>query len=288
VINYASGYVDKFEVLSRTDNSDAVQVTFRVWVSHSQIANRLLGQSKDSGQFDGSRAQAQISTLLQERQAGDRAVAVVLRDFPKRAFNIKLEKLELKFDERRNAVVEIPFLLSWSYEYLTSLAEVLQKTSQAPKGFWETLFNTAKACIGENPNNQEYCARNYEKNYVKAKSYVQMNIKEPDKFFSSKKNYSFGFDDMEKVNQVKQAMIEKSFSVQVTINDQSNQIISSKCYKWNELGFFVYPYYDTTIMIDGFYVLNGSVPVNFGQRLNVLESINNVDVVVLSDTECKS
>ena len=93
---------------------------------------------------------------------------------------------------------------------------------------------------------------------------------------------------MEKVNQVKQAMIEKPFGVQVTINDQSNQIISSKCYRWNELGSFVYAYYDTTVVIDGFYVLNGSVPINFGQRLNALESINNVDVVVLPDTECKS
>ena len=288
VINYASGYVDRFEVLSRTDNPDNVQVTFRVWISHSQIANRLLGQSKDNGQFDGSRASAQISTLLQERQAGDRAVAVVLGDFPKRAFNVKLGKLELKFDERRNAVVEIPFLLSWSYEYLTSLAEVLQKTSQESKGFWETLFNTAKACIGESPNNQDYCARNYEKNYVRSKSYVQMNIKEPDKFFSSKKNYSFGFDDMDKVNLVKQSMIAKPFSVQVTINDQSNQVISSQCYKWNQLGSFVYPYYDTTVVIDGFYVLNGSVPVNFGQRLKALESINNVDVVVVPDTQCKS
>lgn len=288
VINYASGYVDRFEVLTRSDNSDNVQVTFRVWVSHSQIANRLLAQSRDNGEFDGSRASAQISTLLQERQAGDRAVSVVLRDFPKRAFNIRVSKLELKFDEKRNAVVEIPFLMSWNYEYLTSLAEILQKTSQSSKGFWETLFNTAKACIGENPNNQEYCARNYEKNYVRAKSYVQMNIKQPDKFFSSKKTYSIPFDDMGKVNLVKQFMIENPFSVQITINDQSNQVISNQCYKWNQLGSFVYPYYDTTVVIDGFYVLNGSVPVNFGQRLNALESINNVDVVVVPDTQCKS
>jgi hypothetical protein len=266
VINYASGYVDRFEVLSRTDNPDNVQVTFRVWISHSQIANRLLGQSKDNGQFDGSRASAQISTLLQERQTGDRAVAVVLGDFPKRAFNIKVGKLELKFDERRNAVVEIPFLMSWSYDYLVSLSEILKKTSQA-----------------------EYAQPCWRKDAVcKNPSYVRMNIQIPNKFFGSKNWLTYGFDEMDKVNLVKQSMIAKPFSVQVTVNDQSNQVILSQCYKWNQLGSFVYPYYDTTVVIDGFYVLNGSVPVNFGQRLNALESINNVDVVVVLDTQCKS
>ena len=270
VINYASGYVDRFEVLSRVDNPDTVQVTFRVWVSHSQIANRLLGQSKDNGQFDGSRASAQISTLLQERQAGDRAVAAVLGDFPQRAFTVKVGKLELKFDGARNAVVEIPFLLSWNYDYLISLQEVLKKTSQSSAA--QEPNGAVLSCMFD----RSICTR---------QAYVRINTKIPDKFFFSKNTLLLGFDDNEKLNLIKNKMINSQPRVQITVRDNSNQVISNKCYQWQMSG-FVYDYYEQTVVIDGFYVMSARNTIEYGQRTNALADLNDVEVKVVASSQC--
>lgn len=270
VINYASGYVDRFEVLSRTDNPDAVQVTFRVWVSHSQIANRLLGQSKDSGQFDGSRAQAQISTLLQERQSGDRAVTAVLNDFPLRAFTVKVGKLELKFDGGRNAVVEIPFQITWNYDYLISLQEVLKKTSQSSAT--QEPNGAVLSCLFDRSN----CTR---------QAYVRINTKIPDKFFFSKNILLLGFDDNGKPDLIKSKMINSQPRVQITVRNNSNQVVSTQCYQWQMSG-FVYDYYEHTVVIDGFYVLNARTAFDYGQQTNALGELSDVEVKVVTSSLC--
>ena len=89
IITYASGYVDRFEITDRTNVGNAVELTMKVWVAHSAIANRLLNTSETSGQIDGERVATNIATITHERRSGDRIIATILTDFPKRSFDIE-------------------------------------------------------------------------------------------------------------------------------------------------------------------------------------------------------
>jgi hypothetical protein len=130
IITYASGYVDRFEVVEQQRVGNRVQVNMKVWVRPSKIANRLLNRSVTAGTVEGGRISTQIQTLQHERTSGDRLLKSVLADYPKRAFVIEMEKTQVIFDANRTGQLEVAFYLSWSREYLESIAEALTAINQ--------------------------------------------------------------------------------------------------------------------------------------------------------------
>jgi hypothetical protein len=83
IITYASGYVDRFEVVEQQRVGNRVLVNMKVWVRPSRIANRLLNRSATAGGVEGGRISTQIQTLQHERTSGDRLLKSVLADYPK-------------------------------------------------------------------------------------------------------------------------------------------------------------------------------------------------------------
>jgi hypothetical protein len=132
IITYASGYVDRFEVVEQQRIDNRVLVNMKVWVRSSKIANRLLNRSATAGTVDGGRISAQIQTLQHERTSGDRLLKSVLADYPKRAFVIEMDKTQVVFDANRTGQLEVAFWLSWSRDYLESIAEALSAINQHP------------------------------------------------------------------------------------------------------------------------------------------------------------
>jgi len=130
IITYASGYVDRFEVVEQQRVGSRVLVNMKVWVKPSRIANRLLNRSATAGTVEGGRISTQIQTLQHERSSGDRLLKSVLADFPKRAFVIDLDKTQVMFDANRTGQLEVAFWLSWSRDYLDSIAEALSAINQ--------------------------------------------------------------------------------------------------------------------------------------------------------------
>jgi hypothetical protein len=130
IITYASGYVDRFEVVEQQRVGNRVLVNMKVWVRPSKIANRLLNKSATAGTVEGGRISAQIQTLQHERTSGDRLLKSVLADYPKRAFVIEMDKTQVMFDANRTGQLEVAFWLSWSKEYLESIAEALSAINQ--------------------------------------------------------------------------------------------------------------------------------------------------------------
>lgn len=130
IITYASGYVDRFEIVEQQRVNDRVLVSLKVWVKSSKIANRLLNKSVTAGSVEGGRIGTQIQTLQHERSSGDRLLRSVLADYPRRAFVIDLDKTQVIFDSNRTAQLEIAFYLTWSREYLESIAEALTAINQ--------------------------------------------------------------------------------------------------------------------------------------------------------------
>jgi hypothetical protein len=99
-------------------------------VRPSKIANRLLNRSATAGTVEGGRISTQIQTLQHERTSGDRLLKSVLADYPKRAFVIEMDKTQVMFDANRTGQLEVAFWLSWSKEYLESIAEALSAINQ--------------------------------------------------------------------------------------------------------------------------------------------------------------
>lgn len=130
IITYASGYVDRFEIVEQQRVGNRVLVNMKVWVKPSRIANRLLNRSATAGTVEGGRISTQIQTLQHERTSGDRLLKSVLADYPKRAFVIEMDRTQVIFDANRTGQLEIAFYLSWSRAYLESIAEALAAINQ--------------------------------------------------------------------------------------------------------------------------------------------------------------
>ena len=127
VFKYSAGFVDDFSIKSESLVGNKTRLVVDVWVSESKIADRLLNVSKADGTIDGSRSAAQINSLLIEKKAGDQLLDLVTRDFPKRAFDVKTNKAEIRIKER-NAIVKIRTQISWNKQYFESLAEAFERT----------------------------------------------------------------------------------------------------------------------------------------------------------------
>lgn len=132
IIKHGSGYVDSFDIISRSNDHDKIALSMRVTVRSSKIAERILSVAKSDGTFDGQKLSTQYSTYKDSRDSGDSLLRTVLDSYPKHAYNIKqINKVEFKLDKDRNVYIVIPFELSWNYKFLTALNEALEITSNA-------------------------------------------------------------------------------------------------------------------------------------------------------------
>jgi hypothetical protein len=136
IITYSSGFVDRFEILEQNYVDNGLRIKMRVWVAESRLAHRLLGRSIDNQAVPGDQLSAQISTLIQERQTGDQLVAAVMKDFPDRSFVIEAKKSQIKFNEYRQAVLEVSVTLGWDQNWSTGLFEALNRTKDPAKHWW--------------------------------------------------------------------------------------------------------------------------------------------------------
>ena len=136
IINYSSGFVDRFEILEQQTQGNRVQLKMRVWVAESRLAHRLLAQSYDSQQVPGGRIGAQVETLLEERQQGDRLIEAVMQDYPHRAFDVKVGKSRVKFDDYRRASVITDVTIRWDQRFTEAVRTTLRQTRDPAKHAW--------------------------------------------------------------------------------------------------------------------------------------------------------
>ena len=136
IINYSSGFVDRFEILEQQNYGNQVQLKMRVWVAESRLAHRLLGQSYDSQQVPGGRIGAQVESMLEERQQGDRLIEAVMQDYPHRAFDVKVGKSRVKFDEYRRASIITDVTIRWDQRFTEAVRTTLRQTRDPAKHAW--------------------------------------------------------------------------------------------------------------------------------------------------------
>ena len=138
IIVYAAGYVDDYKLEAQQVVGNQTQVKMKVWVSHNKLANRLLGESRADGAVEGNRISEQIRSFQNSRKTGDQLVAEVLRDFPKRAFDVRMDKTRTRIDENRVAWVDVGIFVAWDPEFIKSMQEVMKaiKHRDDCNSFW--------------------------------------------------------------------------------------------------------------------------------------------------------
>jgi len=130
IIVYSAGYVDNHEVVEHQTVGNLYQIRMRIWVSHSKLANRLLGESRADASIEGGRISTQIQSFQKERAAGDAVLMSVLQDFPARSFRVTVGRTRVLVDDQRRSWLQVPFVLAWDQNYVTSLAEAIRVINQ--------------------------------------------------------------------------------------------------------------------------------------------------------------
>lgn len=268
ITNYSSGYVDNFQILDKTMRHNEVTVTMDVWVAHSAIANRLFGRSEVAGQVDGARIGAQVQTMQQSLSDGDQIVSRVLKDFPRRAFDISLSNARFRMDADRRTLLEIPFVLKWNYNYIVSLHEALQATSQNPR---------AKNCWNYNQD----CAN---------QTYIRVVAKDPARF--AKWDNTLGFNDYQKHHLVNDAFINSVPVMHLVIRDPHNRIVFRDCYRWSNMTWSSTESFVETrnnqIGVYGDLVRSSRIVVDLGWDSRGIDALSNIELSVVKADSCKA
>jgi hypothetical protein len=198
IISYASGYVERYEIVKSEPQGAGYQVNMKVWIKRSALANRLLNTSKAAGDLEGAKVAVQLQTLQYERAQGDKLIQLVLNDFYRRAFDIELKSTQIKLNDNRQALIIVPFRLGWNRDYLTSLFEALKATSQnSNKGMSQIALSTGG--------------------------------------FMGGKVGTFGFSDTSKAMAIYQTMIASQPSVELTVLTHQDRVMHRECFYWSEL-----------------------------------------------------
>jgi hypothetical protein len=210
VVQYASGYVDRYEVKSIKEHNGLVAVTVDVWVRRSRLQDRLLGKHETPGRVDTDRLVAQSETINHSRQQGDRLLEQVLRDYPRRAFDLEVGQSRVTYDDQRRQRIEISWKLRWRHAYLESLREALSAVSQN---------SNAGDCVGL------YARTCQHMGYVTIKA-------RPGRHGWSR---TAGFDDSITLGMVRQHLIDSHPAILVTLTGRSGNQIWRGCYRYGEL-----------------------------------------------------
>ena len=262
IITYAAGFVDRYELVD-ADYVDRVnRVTMDVWVSESRIANRLLNESVGTGTIDGNRLALQVETLQHERATGDQVLETVLRDFPQRAFDVRVDRTQLEIGSQRNLQIDVPFSVAWNETYLNSLFEGLKRTSTDPVRCWW-------------PSSE--CTRRERR---------QFSVN------------GITFDDMARPAAVVRRMtIDQKPAVELNILDSHGRVLTRTCQgllfsnmenmPYNVPTRYFFRVNDRNVHVDRSYRVNGVFRLNLGVDVQNLSTAKRIEVRVVSEQQCQ-
>jgi len=221
VVQYAAGYVDRYEVRQVQQEQGLVAMTMDVWVKRSQLSDRLLGNHNKPGYIDGSRLQAQAETLTHSRQQGDKLLQTVLTDFPHRAYDIEKGPSKVYYTDQRELRLVLTFKVTWRDAYVKSLLQTLDTVGHKR--------GDAKPCLTDYHVPHVMTQRLVEQ--CQHKGYVTVKQR-PGRHGRS---YTTGFDDEATMNMISQNLIHSRPAVLISLEDQQGRMVWRGCQRWKWL-----------------------------------------------------
>jgi len=128
IITYSSGLIDEYKIVDRYDSGNSVKLTMDVWIVESVMAQRLLAKSATEKGLDGPALGTRAESILDERSRGDDIFRAILRDFPRRAFRVKMETPDVFMDAYRNTQVSVPITITWDERFVNAFNDAAEKT----------------------------------------------------------------------------------------------------------------------------------------------------------------
>jgi len=279
IITYASGYVDKFEIIERDTTRASTKLVMDVWVGESRIANRLFNNSATAGRIDGERLAVRVESIIHERQSGDRVLSAVLQDFPSRSFDIKLLTTQVSLTNLRQVAINIPFEISWNYNYLLSLYEALEKVGMS--GTCSTaniLFNMSRCNREQND-----------------RSFLNMHLRPPENLIMGWTG-RVGFDDDEKLKSLHRTMVRGAPAIQLVVKNTQGNPVYNICGYMQELDHNVIGgqitnnrfirFHGREASIAGALVLYSSIELDIRKNPAVLEQLDAIELRVVPKSQC--
>lgn len=200
ILAYSSGYVDDYKIISQHTTGEHIYITTDVIVASNKIANRILGQSTSVASFDKDRHVAQTQTYINEKNTGDKILQNIINDYPQKAINVTQKPHTVGVDRNRQVVLNIPYKLSWNYNYIVAIRTILDSTEDGK-------INIVTQNVG----------------------HVIIVAKGPTDWFMGKKTHH-QFSDLIVVDKLHDSMVAgNEIQIRTTIRNTSNQIIRESC-----------------------------------------------------------
>lgn len=201
ILAHSAGYVDDYKIIQSHTSNGRVTVTVDVLVADSKIANHIIATGKSNKNIDGNRHDAQYSTLMNERNTGDKILDNVLKGYPMKAYTIKQQPYSITIDHNRNMVMNIPYEVSWNYSYIESMSEVLG-----------LLEDERPSLLKKIPGN------------------ITIMVKNPKDYVLGKKSV-YRFNDVSRVHKVQDAFTGKNeMRIKYSINDYGRNTMIGGCW----------------------------------------------------------
>lgn len=136
ILAYSSAFIDEYKIISQQSIGNKVQVVVDVKLSLLRLSDRILSKGKDSKNLEGAKHDNQYKSFLENKNNGDRILAGILNDYPRRAYDVKQGEYIVKIDTYRNLTLTIPYDLSWNPNYIASLHDAIKVVSDGKPSLW--------------------------------------------------------------------------------------------------------------------------------------------------------
>lgn len=262
ILVHSAGYVDDYKVISTDRGPNQVTVTVDVLVAQSKITNQIISSSKSAINVDGQRHEAQYTTLMHERNQGDRILDNVLKGYPMKAYTIKQFPYKVSIDNYRNMVLNVPYELSWNYEYIVSLRETLNVLEDGSNGL-----------LKNSPGN------------------VTIMVKNPKDIVIGERS-THRFNDMSRVYKIQNGMTgNNEFRIKMTINDYGKNTLVNQCWAPSAVsghGSFYSIGSSNDIKFYGNHKEKNNINVVLPSNLmSILNRANSVELAVVAVSDCQ-
>lgn len=260
ILNYSAGYVDKFEVVNQSYTNKGYSITVDVWVSSSRIQNRILGVSTSPNKMDGERMSAQYGSYMNAKRVGDQLMDQILRDYPEKAYNVKVGEHRLRVDVYRNAVIEVPVEIRWNYNYVAAMNEALKVLEDGSNGLLE-----------RSPGN------------------IITMVKDPKDFILGTKTH-YKFNDVLLTDKIRNTWINKQPVLRLEIKDNTNEPVYVACFVPDSMRGFKSPFYSSAdlLILYGNNVEKSKIQLRFPESaIPALRNTLSIGVTAVADENCR-
>lgn len=260
ILVYSSGYVDNYKIISQTNIGNQLQLVMDVSVNTNRISNRILGKYTTNESVDGVRVQSQVDTYQIERNNADRLLNNVLNDYPYRAYNIEQLPHHITTTNRILQFV-MPYRLSWNYNYLMAVSDILEKTQDAKSTFLHKAFSN-----------------------------VTVSAKDPkDHVFGKRVTYSF--NDITQPQLVVGKLYDDELRIMARLINKNNDTVWYICHHPYFLSGRTPAFYSVgdirNITLHGNAIEQGEVKLDIGPDLNrILKDIHRIQLQIVKSKDC--